>query len=174
MYSQRILDLARGIIEGEITVAIFDLDKTLWTHEDVSSMHPPFRKIDKYKVVDSRGDIIVLYHCVEDLLKFLREKNLKIAVASWNIFDKAYQALQTFDLTEYFDYFVIEFHPHKEEMIEKIKRKFNVDVSKMIFFDDNPEIIDRVLRFHSDINIVQIGKDIDNICDFYDILVKVL
>ncbi len=170
MNREKINDLVKKINSGKIKVAVFDLDRTIWDHEDVTSMKPPFKKIENGKIVDTTGDMINLYPCMEDFLKCLREKGLKIATASWNVYDKAYQALEALDLTKYFDYFVIEFHPRKEEMIEKIMKKFNVSEEEIIFFDDNPKIVERVLKVHKKLNIVHIGTDIVNICDFYKLL----
>ena len=39
-------------------VLFFDLDGTLWDHKDVSSLKPPFVRINTNKIRDSEGTIV--------------------------------------------------------------------------------------------------------------------
>ncbi len=81
-----------------------DLDGTLWDHEDVSKMKPPFRRINQYAIVDSRGDILKAYEYMIKLVKWAKENNAVVATLSWNQEEKAVEALKTLGLYDLFDY----------------------------------------------------------------------
>ncbi len=36
---------------------ILDLDKTLWSHPDISSTNPPYRRVSEDAIADSHGSL---------------------------------------------------------------------------------------------------------------------
>ena len=57
-----------------IQLVIFDCDRTLWHHEDVSSLQMPFRKVNEETAVDARGIQVRLFSGVRDVLEALRAR----------------------------------------------------------------------------------------------------
>ncbi len=150
-----------------VKIVVFDLDLTLWDHADVSAMKPPFRRLDENTIIDSENDRLRLYPCVRNLLKKLKDNGYKLSIASWNITSTALKALETLKLIDFFDYIVIEPHPEKEKMIEKILNFFRDEgeVEEIYFVDDNFEMIRRVRERYPFIKCILVGSDIETVCD---------
>ncbi len=87
---------------------ILDLDKTLWSHHNVTDTSPPYRRVAEDTVVDSRGEVVRLNPCARELLELAKSRGLLLAVASWNDPEKALAVLETMGLKEYFDVVVVE------------------------------------------------------------------
>ncbi len=153
-------------------IIVFDLDLTLWDHPDVSAMEPPFQSLDRDTIMDSKNDKLRLYPCVRNLLKKLKNSGYKLSIASWNITSTAMEALKTLRLTEFFDYIVIEPHPEKEKMVEKILNFFKKedDIEEVYFIDDNPEMINRVKKKYPFIKCVVVGLDIESVCELMNLI----
>ncbi len=149
-------------------VFVFDLDRTLWTHEDAQSTVPPFT-LEGLKAVDSRGDVVQLYDCVPELFRLLKEMGKKIAIASWNAPDSPQELLRLFGLHEFIDYSVIEPHPYKTSMLMRIMTRLAADPDEVAFFDDNEEIAEQVAR-DLGVDVYVIGRDLENICELLKIV----
>lgn len=154
-------------------IAIFDLDKTLWDHPDISSTFPPYTSKGPDVIEDLLGEEIRLETCVRNMLSRLKRRGIKLCVASWNMPEKALAALRAFHIDEMFDYIVIEPHPYKERMIRKIIERFSHEKNmKVYFFDDNPEIVRRVRELLPSIKVFLVGDDVKTICEAEEILIK--
>jgi len=113
-------------------VVIFDLDGTIWDHEDISTLSSPFRVISEEIIEDSKGTQVKIYPYVRDTLRELKSLGLILAIASWNKENIALEALKAFNLIDFFDYYCIEYHPMKEKMIKKILEKINIKKVKTL------------------------------------------
>jgi HAD superfamily phosphatase (TIGR01681 family) len=106
---------------AECKLIIFDLDGTLHTFADIHNNKAVLKK-----------DVL-------DILITLKQKGIKIALASLN--SNAIQYLNRYKITKYFDY--IEYknwglHGNfKRDLFESISKKSNIPFEKMLFFDDN-------------------------------------
>jgi len=156
--------LGRGKV---IQVVIYDCDNTIWTHYDVSILKRPFKKIDDM-VIDSVNEVVKLNPGLVETLKILREKNIKIGVASFNIPEAAIDILKLFSIYDLIDYPVIEYHPYKDRMIKKIIKMASRDLGKVIklnnviFIDDDEWTIKYVSRRLPKLIILRYGYDIKN------------
>ncbi|HDD33747.1 MAG: magnesium-dependent phosphatase-1 [Thermoprotei archaeon] len=154
-----------------VKLIIFDLDGTLWDHPDVSSTSPPYQRIERDEIVDSRGERIRLRPCVRRLLEELRARGFRLAVASWNFPGPALRALEALGLLQLFDVVVVEPHPNKSSMLEKIFREVKVKEGEALFVDDNPAIIEGVRRRYPHLKIIRFREERPHLfCEMLDIL----
>ncbi len=154
----------------EKRVFVFDLDLTLWSHEDAQSLKPPIR-VEGLRAIDSTGDVAELYECVPRLFKLLKERGKKIAIASWNAPQTPTELLRLFGLWQYIDYAIIEPHPYKTSMLMRIMTRLAATPEEVVFFDDNEEIAERVAS-NLGLDVYVVGRDIDHICELERILEK--
>ena len=109
-------------------LVVFDLDGTLWDHEDASQLIPPLKKLSEDVIVDSKGERLRLHPNVRRILSKLKEiHNVILAVASWNKPDRVKPILKLLSIKEYFDYIVIEFTDRKDLMIRRIVKQIEKD-----------------------------------------------
>ncbi|MCS7102706.1 MAG: magnesium-dependent phosphatase-1 [Candidatus Korarchaeum sp.] len=139
---------------------VLDLDKVLWDHHDVSSLKPPLKRIDKRTLEDSSGDLVTLRDDVREFLSYVKSKGIFLSTCSWNRFDRALEVLTAFELDHYFDLLVIEPHPEKQIMMERILKHFSelgVREEDTLYVDDRVYMLEKVktkfpqimtLRFH--------------------------
>ena len=156
-------------------LVILDCDRTLWDHEDVSTMYPPFVKISEDSIVDSRGDRLTLHEDVREFLEFAKANEITLSIASWNIEDKVMEALDLLGILRYFDYIVIEYHPMKERMVLKILnklRKLGLEFKEdeILFVDDTEEMLRRVRESFPRITTLCYGKDVKNFHELIELL----
>jgi len=156
-----------------IKVVIYDLDGTLWDHLDISSLSPPFTRVDRYTIMDSSGVEVRLYPDVPYVLSRLNELGLVISAASWNETQKGMMALDAFGLSRFFFEPQIEPHPNKHIMIRRIMgslSKGGLDVSpqEVLYIDDRDIHIEDIWRYVGPVNFVRMWRDarshIDILC----------
>ena len=138
-----------------VKLVVFDLDRTLWDHPDISTTSPPYRRVSQDEIEDSEGARIRLRPCARRLVEELKSRGFKLAVASWNLPEPAIKALQALGLLELFDVVVVEPHPSKDLMLEKILRETGVDEEEALFIDDNPSIIGIVKRRYRNMKVIR-------------------
>lgn len=154
---------------------IFDLDGTIWDHEDISSLTPPFRKISKNTIVDLRGTLVKLYPYVKETLSKLKQMGFILAIVSWNKEKIALEALDAFGLAGLFDYYCIEYHPYKEKMIKKILKKIyeeenEIKSFQVIYIDDRDIHIKDIAREVSGIYFIHMWIDVKNYKDLLKLI----
>lgn len=153
-----------------VKLLILDLDRTLWDHPDISQASPPFRRVERRVAEDSRGTVVRLRDCAEELLRHAKQSGMKLAIASWNFKEPALSALEALGVLSYFDVVVIEPHPRKEEMIRKILREVEVAPEEALFIDDNELIVERVLRHLPALKTLRFGVEIGSFCELLEML----
>lgn len=105
----------------ELCIVLFmDLDGTLWDHEDISTLKPPFKKTSDYSFIDSHGVEVRVYRIAVDLLNYALSQGFITSTLSWNIPEIALDALETMGLDKLFHYHAIENHPYKALMAQRI------------------------------------------------------
>jgi len=138
-------------------VIVLDLDKVLWDHYNVSDLTPPFRRISERMIEDRWGEIVTLRDDVREFLSFAKSRGIKLSTCSWNHFDKALEVLKAFELDHYFDLLMIEPHPEKQLMMERILSSLGVREEEVVFVDDRDYMLEKVrskfpriktIRFH--------------------------
>lgn len=125
-----------------VWLLLLDLDGTLWNHLDISTLNPPFKRVRKGVIVDSKGVRVELYNDMVKLLEWAKSRNAITSTLSWNIREIAIEALRTFGILRLFDYLVIEPHPRKDLMLKKLLDKIEVEKEveippcKIVYIDD--------------------------------------
>ena len=153
---------------------VFDLDLTLWDHSDISVTTPPYRRLDEDLMVDASGVPIRLRQGVRSLLRWLQSRNMTLAIVSWNIEWIAMEALKTLSIYNYFTYMIIEYHPRKDKMFEKLFRASGFTPSETIYIDDDVEMIKLVTRRYPEIYSIVYAKDVSSMKELRRLLEDVL
>ncbi|XP_072107041.1 magnesium-dependent phosphatase 1 [Mobula birostris] len=128
------------------SLAVFDLDYTLWPFWVDTHVDPPFKKSRTGEILDSIGRTIHLYPEVRDVLQSLHQDGILIAAASrTGEVEGAEQLLRLFSLDHYFCQ--REIYPgSKVTHFRRIREGTGLSYDQMIFFDDEHR------------NIVEVGK----------------
>ncbi|MEM1509640.1 MAG: magnesium-dependent phosphatase-1 [Thermofilaceae archaeon] len=148
---------------GSYKLLALDLDKTIWDHEDVSSTEPPYDRLNRDTISDSKGIFIKLRTGVREVLETLKDREIALAVVSWNLYSKAVAALEAFDLLRLFDLVIVEPHPRKDLMFSKLlewSTFHGIKPSEIVFVDDNPEMVEKVKRAWPQVTVAMFGADV--------------
>ncbi len=147
-------------VKEKVKLVVLDLDRVLWNYHDASLIEPPLSRIDERTVIDSRGVKVTLRDGVREFLSYVKSSGVFLSTCSWNVKEKAMILLEAFSLDKYFDFIMIEPHPEKQKMIEKILEHFRdkeVGECDVLFVDDKKDMLKKVrdrfpcircLRFH--------------------------
>jgi magnesium-dependent phosphatase 1 len=147
---------------------ILDTDGTLWSHKDISSTRPPFIRINDETLVDSANNFVRLDPCARRLLESAKKKGVLLAIASWNNPDIALQALRVLGLDGFFDFPVVEPHPGKDKMVEKILAELGVDAEDAVFVDDTEYMVELVRARFPRMSVYRVGGDICDLCELIE------
>jgi magnesium-dependent phosphatase 1 len=116
---------------------VFDLDFTLWNAGNTWCDHlkPPF-SIHHGKVVDADGSVVRLYSDVRQILEYLDEKQVTLAVAS-RTFEPSWarRLMELLGIRKYFQH--EEIYPSsKVQHFQALQKATGYMFVDMIFFDD--------------------------------------
>lgn len=147
-----------------IKLVVFDADKTLWSHPNVSDLTLPFKLVNPDVVSDAKGDTFHLFDGIREMLKTLQELGIITTVASWNKSEPVKQALQLFSIGKFFKVVKVEFHPNKHLMIESTLSELAEDEVKpkpeeILYVDDRDLHIDKVRERVGLIHFIQVWVD---------------
>ena len=148
-----------------IKLIIFDADKTLWDHPDISLTNLPFQRIDEDTLVDKIGSEVHLYRWVREMLQRLKEQGIIISLASWNTPESCLEALQKLDLVRYFRHPKVEPHPEKHRMIKELLEDLRgegvkIEPSEILYVDDKSRHLDDVRKQVGEIRFLQMWVDV--------------
>jgi len=148
-----------------IKLIIFDADKTLWDHPDVSTTNPPFQRTDENTLVDTIGSEIRLYEGVREMLQRLKEQGVIVSLASWNTPESCLEALQKLDLLKYFRHPKVQPHPEKHKMIKELledlrKDGVKIEPSEILYVDDKSRHLSDVRKQIGEIRFLQMWVDL--------------
>ncbi|KAK9466692.1 magnesium-dependent phosphatase-1 [Lipomyces arxii] len=123
-------------------VFVFDLDYTLWPCWCDTHITPPVRASKTGDgIIDRYGETMSFYSDVPGIIAELREKNVKLAIASrTHTPDVARSMLSNLRINgrqaiDYFD--VLEIYPDTKIVhFKEIYKATKIDYKEMIFFDD--------------------------------------
>jgi len=129
-----------------------DLDGTLWDHLNVSELRPPLRRVGGDSLADSAGVVVTVRRGIREFLGELRGmEGIILSTLSWNNPRIAVEALRTLSLDEYFDYLVVEDHPHKDKMLLKLLKKLSengvrIPPECIVYLDDRDIHVEDIWR----------------------------
>jgi len=159
---------------------LMDLDGTMWDHKDISKLNPPFKKVREDVISDLNGVLVKLNKDMLKLLIWARDNGALISTLSWNIPEKALNALEAFGIIGYFDYLVIEDTDRKDTMIIKLLKRIEEDlgirfnIDKIVYIDDLTIHINDIYKNIGKIKFYQIGVDFNDFEEAKDIISKAL
>ncbi|ABP96070.1 MULTISPECIES: magnesium-dependent phosphatase-1 [Metallosphaera] len=150
-----------------IKLVIFDADKTLWDHYNISEFEEPFHLPERDILRDSEGRTLKLFPNVRKTLEELKRKDVKIAMATWNFPHKTEKVLKALELDSYFDVVVSRDFPFKFIMIAEILRKFaesgiRFRPEEILFVDDRRAHFGNVWLYLGRIQCLEMWKDIND------------
>ena len=155
-----------------IRLVIFDCDRTLWSHEDVSSLRLPFHRIDDETVADAQGIPVRLFPEVRAVLERLRHGGVICSIASWNRPEPVFSVFDLLDLRRFFTHPKVEFHPNKDRMVRALLDELRDEghefrPEEILFVDDRARNLDAVRSAIGPIQTLQPGVDF---ADFREVL----
>ncbi len=126
---------------------VFDLDFTLWNAGGTwcDQTTPPYSKAGNI-VKDASGSVLFLYPDVIEILEFLAEQDIPLAVASRTYSPETARILMDmFGIRSFFEY--EEIYPSSKILhFESLQKRTGISYSRMYFFDDEHR------------NIVEVGS----------------
>ncbi len=161
-------------------VLFLDLDGTMWDHEDISTLTPPFKKIEKNIIVDEDGVEVKLFDEMLDLIIWAKNNNGIVSSLSWNIPAIAKRALIAFEIYDLFDHHIIEPHPRKDLMIHKLlwqlktRENINIQPKNVFYIDDRDLHIGDIYENIGNINFYKAWVDFKNTIELKDYIRKTL
>lgn len=148
-----------------IKVVVFDADKTLWDHHNISIFKKPYKLVNENSVEDSSGNKLTLFPDVRDTLKKIKDMGIITALATWNLPEKTEEILTLLNLKEYFDIIVSRDFPFKflyiSEIINRVKEMdITIRPDEIIFVDDRRVHFGNVWLYLGDIKCLEMWNDI--------------
>ncbi len=124
-----------------IKLVVFDADKTLWDHHNISLFEEPLKIINQNSIEDSKGNKLTLFPSVRETLQKLKEMGLYLALVTWNFPEKTQLVLKALKLDHFFDLVVSHDYPFKFLYISEIISRFhekgiNLKPVEFVFIDD--------------------------------------
>lgn len=149
----------------KIKLIIFDADKTLWDHYNISEFEEPIKIINENEIEDSGGRKLKVFPEVRDTLNELKNKGIYIALATWNFPEKTEKILKILKLDSFFDIVISRDFPYKFVMISEIfvelrNKGIKIKPDEVIFVDDRRTHFGNVWLYLGKINCVEMWKDI--------------
>jgi len=147
-----------------VRLVIFDCDRTLWDHANVSELSLPFRRVDDDAVEDVHGVRVRLVPGAREVLEALRRRGILISIASWNRPEPVFAIFAQLDLTGYFTRPKVEFHPYKEKTVAALLEDLAGDGTilrpeDVLVVDDRGVHLQRIRRFVGPVRTLQPGAD---------------
>ena len=147
---------------------LMDLDGTAWDHLDISRCIVPFKKVDNDTIQDSNGTVIRLKSDLREFLQWAKDNSAIISTLTWNDRQHVIDALEAFNLTEYFDHLEISEDSRKDlklkELIETLKKeKIHIPHERIYYLDDRDIHIDDIRVIAPEINFLHMGLKVHNL-----------
>lgn len=147
-----------------VRLVIFDCDRTLWDHANVSELSLPFRRVDAETVEDAHGIRVRLLPGVREVLEALRRRGIVVSVASWNRPEQVFAIFDRLDLAGYFTRPKVEFHPYKEKTVAALLAELARDGTDLrpedvLVVDDRVVHARRIRRYIGPVRTLQPGVD---------------
>ena len=148
-----------------IRLIVFDADKTLWTHPDISSLVLPFKLVSRDSLTDANGETFQLFDGVRELLEGLENRKVISTMASWNKPEPVKEALRLFGIDQFFKIVKAEFHPEKYLMIESIiselaRTGIEFNAHEILYVDDRTLHLEQIRKKIGPIHFIQMWVDV--------------
>ena len=150
-----------------IKVVVFDADRTLWDHPNISNLKPPLKIISENSIEDSIGNKVTLFPEVRETLRELKDMGFYLALATWNIPEKTELVLNTLKLKDFFDIVISREYPFKFIYISHIislfrQRKIEVKPHEILFIDDRRIHFGNTWLYIGNVNCLEMWNDVNS------------
>lgn len=158
-----------------IKAVVFDADRTLWDHHNISEFEEPLTLLEKDVLIDAKGRKLRVFQNVRRTLNELKERGLVIGMATWNLSYKTSVVLRKLELDHLFDVVVSRDFPYKflmlgDFILEMRRRGKTIRPEEILFVDDRRVHFGNVWIYLGRVNCVEMWKDIN---DHLEILSKI-
>jgi len=148
-----------------IKVVVFDADKTLWDHHNISIFKKPYKLLSENSIEDFSGNKLTLFPEVRETLKEIKNMGLITALATWNLPEKTDEILTLLKLKDYFDIIVSRDYPFKflfiSEIINRTREKgVLVKPEEIMFVDDRRVHFGNVWLYLGNVKCLEMWGDI--------------
>ncbi|MGQ9781273.1 MAG: magnesium-dependent phosphatase-1 [Nitrososphaeria archaeon] len=153
-----------------IKLVVLDADKTIWSHHDASALVAPFRLMSRDVVQDRHGSTVRLNDGIRRFLNYVKEKGVFLSLASWNEPKNIFDLLSLFDIDRFFVFPIVEPHPNKHMMFQKIiaglsLKGVKVLPEEILYIDDKDVHLKKIRALVGSVNFLRYGVDVR---DWYD------
>jgi magnesium-dependent phosphatase-1 len=144
-----------------IKLVVFDLDRTIWNHPNVSSLVLPLKLVALDSVKDACGSEVTLIKGILETLETMTERGLAISVASWNDPPIVLELLRLLKLQRFFRFPQIEWDVPKIQMIRAIvsaiqrTEGMQIEYDEILFVDDKDEQLRAVREANRQIRLAK-------------------
>ncbi len=160
-------------------VLFIDLDLTLWNHSNLSITNPPYTKVGRNAIVDSRGERIELNYGAREFLEWAKEAGLMLFTLSWNEPTKAVEALKALGMDSLFHGIYVEPHHRKDlVMLKALKDLEGEGISlkpcEIIYVDDKEVHGEQVKDSVGDVVFILMWSDVRDFIELKEFVNKLL
>ncbi len=151
-----------------------DLDGTVWSSKDISTLVSPFRVVGD-ELVDSKGVRVRLYSGVREFLCSMGSNGLPVYSLSWNHMDKALEALRAFGIDSLFAGHYIEPHPRKGMVMARALKEnghAGLKPCEIVYIDDRDIHLNDVRTRVGEVFFIQLWKDIDSYSELTELILS--
>ncbi len=155
-------------------IVFLDLDGTIWSSKDISSLRQPLRLKEKDIIEGSNRLTAKLYPGVREFLECMKKAGIPVFSLSWNHPEIAIEALSLLGISHLFRYHYIEPHPHKGDVMEKALRKLGLSLkaNEIVYVDDRDIHLQEIYRKIGEVCFIQMWRDTTSFQDLKDKILK--
>ncbi len=160
-----------------IKAVVFDADKTLWDHHNISIFKEPLTLVNRDSVVDSDGNKLTLFPYVREALKGIKDMGLILGMATWNFPEKTERVLKLLGLWDLFDVVISRDYPYKflhlSEFILRLRDMgITIRPEEIAFFDDRRAHFGNVWLYLGGVKCFEMWKDVKSFEEVLELVRK--
>jgi magnesium-dependent phosphatase-1 len=173
--SIRLKNVGWAMLDKMIKLIVLDADGTIWSHHDASALVAPFEIVSCDVIQDKYHSTVRLNDGIREFLNYVRENGILLSLASWNEPENVFSLLSLFGIDGFFVFPVVEPHPNKHVMLQKIvlglsQRGVKVLPEEILYIDDRDVHLEEIRSSVGNVKFLRYGVDVEN---WYDALDKV-
>lgn len=160
-----------------IKAVVFDADKTLWDHHNISIFKEPLTLVDRDSIADAEGNKLTLFPFVREALKGIKDMGLTLGLATWNYPEKAERVLKLLGLWDLFDVVISRDYPFKflylSEFVLRV-RDLGVHIrpEEIAFFDDRRAHFGNIWLYLGKVRCFEMWKDVKSFQEVLEVVRK--
>jgi len=153
--------------EGKVWLLAIDLDGTIWDHLDISLVYPPYKKEGDGVLTNDKGEKVRLNKEAVEFIKWAKQNGAIVASLSWNKPDHVFKALDTFGISDLFDYHATEYTDEKDRRLLELLRRLStngikIPICNVVYVDDRDIHIEDIRKNVGDVLFIHIWNKISD------------